>query len=248
VVALVTGLARRFVHIIEQALLAWFLLVMIVLGVTQVVLRKTGDSLLWADPAVRYSVLWIGFIAASVATREGRHISVDALSRFLAPRYARITAIIADLAAALITAILFVAASCAFLPSDPGVRLLAPLGWFLPDSLFSVWTEYLVGDDGAAFTITMGEHMVIPVAAWVATIVIPVSFSVISLRFLSRAVSGTLGREVPSGGEQVGAEELAAEAAPAVPDAVEREAPGQQLPEPRSGPPSGPQPPLAEGA
>ncbi len=201
--ALAPRLARRLIHGVEQALLAWFLLVMIVLGVTQVVLRKTGDSLLWADPAIRYSVLWIGFIAASVATREGRHISVDALSRFLAPRYARIAAVVADLAAAVITAILFLAATCAFLPPDPGTTLLAPFRWLLPGSVFAAWTEYLVGDDGVAFTIVLGEGIAIPVAAWLATIIIPVSFSVISLRFVSRAIAELRGREVARGGEQV---------------------------------------------
>lgn len=207
----------RLLHGAERAALAWFLLVMIVLGVAQVILRRFGAALLWADPAIRYSVLWIGFIAAAVATRHGRHISVDALSRFLPPRPARISAIVADAAAAAITAVLFVASTCAFLPAEAGARLLAPFGWFLPESIFATWLEYLVGDEGVAFVITLGPTVAWPVADWLASLVVPLTFSMISLRFFSRALLGILGVEVPRGGEEM--QVLDAEPPPAEPGA-----------------------------
>ncbi len=191
---------------------------MITLGVLQVVLRKMGASLIWADPAIRYSVLWIGFIAASVATRRGRHISVDALSRFLPAGPARVAEIVADLSAAAVTLLLFVATSCAFLPPDPGATLLAPISWVIPDSLFATWTDYLVGDEGIAFTIAVGDSFRLPVRDWVATLVVPVGFSLMSVRFAARAAMGIAGMEVEGGGEVADAADVS-EAANAVEEA-----------------------------
>jgi TRAP-type C4-dicarboxylate transport system permease small subunit len=57
---------------------------MILLAFVQVVLRnvfRTGIA--WADPALRHLVLWIGMVGASLATRQEKHISVDAVTRFL---------------------------------------------------------------------------------------------------------------------------------------------------------------------
>ena len=41
----------------------------------------TGLS--WGDPLVRYMVLWVGFIGASIATKEGRHINIDVFSQWV---------------------------------------------------------------------------------------------------------------------------------------------------------------------
>lgn len=69
---------------VEQLLVAVLLSLMIVVAFLQIVLRNvffTGLS--WGDPVVRYMVLWVGFIGASIATKEGRHINIDVLSRFV---------------------------------------------------------------------------------------------------------------------------------------------------------------------
>lgn len=58
--------------------------VMVVLSFVQVILRNVfSESLLWGEILLRHLVLWIGFIGAARATGEGRHISIDALTRFL---------------------------------------------------------------------------------------------------------------------------------------------------------------------
>lgn len=180
---------------LEQALLALFLFVMVSLGVIQVVLRQLNSALLWADPAIRYSVLWLGFIAATVATRKGRHISIDALSRFLGEGAQKISGVVADLTAAIVTAVLGIASICAFIPLDAWI--LAPARWFLPEP----WLDYLVGDDGVAFTITLGSWLEVPVAQWVASLVVPVSFLIMSARFLMRAGAGAMGHEVEHAAE-----------------------------------------------
>ena len=78
----------RFLGNVEDALLASVLGVMIVMATVQIVLRNVFDTgLLWADPMLRVSVLWIGMLGAMAATRDDRQISVDALSRFLPKRW-----------------------------------------------------------------------------------------------------------------------------------------------------------------
>ena len=68
---------------VEKFLVAAMLSVMILLAFLQIVLRNvfsTGIS--WADPLVRYLVLWVGFVGASLATKEGKHIIIDVFSRW----------------------------------------------------------------------------------------------------------------------------------------------------------------------
>jgi len=72
---------------IEFILLVIFLSTMVVLAFTQVVLRNLfGTGLLWADTVVRHLVIWGGFTAAAIATSEDRHISIDALTKFIPVR------------------------------------------------------------------------------------------------------------------------------------------------------------------
>ncbi len=60
---------------------------MVVIAFAQVILRNFfSTGLMWADELTRHLVLWVGFIAACVATREGRHINIDILSRSLSGR------------------------------------------------------------------------------------------------------------------------------------------------------------------
>jgi TRAP-type C4-dicarboxylate transport system permease small subunit len=92
---------------VEGWLLVLFLGVMVVFSFAQVVLRNIfGTGFLWADPLVRHMVLWVGFLGAAIATHEERHISIDALTKFLSPRWK---------AAATIAGQLFLAVVCLFL-------------------------------------------------------------------------------------------------------------------------------------
>ena len=50
----------------------------------QVVLRNVFDQgFLWGDIFLRHLVLWVGFIGASIATREEKHINIDVFSRLM---------------------------------------------------------------------------------------------------------------------------------------------------------------------
>lgn len=84
------GIARG-----EAALATLFLISMILAASVQAVFRNlTGmelewanpvlEQLTWVDPFLQKGTLWLAFLGASLATREGRHIGVDLLPR-LAP-------------------------------------------------------------------------------------------------------------------------------------------------------------------
>jgi len=69
---------------VEQTLIITFLGFMILLAFLQIFLRNFfATGLGWGDPLLRNLVLWIGFLGATLATREGKHINIDVVSRWL---------------------------------------------------------------------------------------------------------------------------------------------------------------------
>ncbi|MBW2489496.1 MAG: TRAP transporter small permease [Deltaproteobacteria bacterium] len=92
---------------IEKFTLTVMLSVMILLAFIQIVLRNVFSSgIAWGDPLVRYLVLWVGFVGASLATREGKHITIEVFSRWLSVRGNRYLRVISNLISALVCALL----------------------------------------------------------------------------------------------------------------------------------------------
>jgi TRAP-type C4-dicarboxylate transport system permease small subunit len=76
--------ADRIIDRWEQTLLTIFLGLMILIAFSQIVLRNLfSTGLTWGDALVRDLVLWVGFIGAAMATREGKHINIDLISRWV---------------------------------------------------------------------------------------------------------------------------------------------------------------------
>ncbi len=72
---------------IERLLLVAMLGTMVVLAFLQVILRTVFSvGFLWADPLLRYMVLWVGFLGAVLATHAERHFGIEFLNRFLSGR------------------------------------------------------------------------------------------------------------------------------------------------------------------
>ena len=68
---------------VEKFLIVVMLGVMILVAFLQIVLRNTlSTGVSWGDPLVRYLVLWVGFIGASLATKEEKHITIEVFSRW----------------------------------------------------------------------------------------------------------------------------------------------------------------------
>jgi len=80
---IISGIDRGLLKI-ENFLIIVLLSVMVLFAFSQVILRNVlSTGILWADIFLRHLVLWVGFIGASLATRESKHINIDILTRFV---------------------------------------------------------------------------------------------------------------------------------------------------------------------
>lgn len=90
-------------HRAEDALLAGLLGALLLVAVTQILLRWLVDGgLEWAEPVSRTGVLWLAMLGALGATRSHKHIAIDALPRLLPPALKRAAWAITQLAASLL--------------------------------------------------------------------------------------------------------------------------------------------------
>lgn len=97
---------RSVLHRIEDAILVGLLLMMIVMSVLQIFLRNLFESgISWSDVLVRVLVLWVGLVGAMAASRQGNHITIDLLNRYLPGRIKILTSFLVELFTALICSI-----------------------------------------------------------------------------------------------------------------------------------------------
>ncbi len=76
--------ADRLGRFVETGLLALVLGSMILLAAAQIAFRNLfGGGFPWADEALRIMVLWVAMLGSVAAGRDQRHVSIDALSRYL---------------------------------------------------------------------------------------------------------------------------------------------------------------------
>jgi len=77
----------RVVAGIEKLLLLLMVAGIVLLPLTQIILRMVGHGgFPWGHEVVRTLMLWIAFVGASLATAERRHITIDLVDRSLSPR------------------------------------------------------------------------------------------------------------------------------------------------------------------
>ena len=97
----------RALHRAEDLLLASLLGALLALALAQIGLRLFfASGLEWAEPVERMGVLWLALMGALGATRERRHIAIDALPRLLPPKLHRAAWAFTQLATAAICATL----------------------------------------------------------------------------------------------------------------------------------------------
>lgn len=98
------GKAGQLLHRFETYLLAVLLTTLLLVAVAQILLRMFFDTgFIWAEPVSRQGVLWLALLGALSATREKKHISIDALPRFMRPKMRQVVWTITQLGAAAIT-------------------------------------------------------------------------------------------------------------------------------------------------
>jgi C4-dicarboxylate transporter DctQ subunit len=135
---------------VEKHLVVVMLTVMILLAFLQIVLRNafsTGIS--WGDSLVRYLVLWVGFIGASLATKEGKHITIEVFSGWFSGISVLYLKMIAHLVSAFICGLLTMA------------------GW-----------TFVLNEA------QMGSSTFLKIPVWIPQVIIPVTFALMTLRFL----------------------------------------------------------------
>ncbi len=98
--------AQMILYRVEDSILVGLLLLMITLAVLQIFLRNLFDTgIVWSDVLVRILVLWVGLLGAMVASRQGNHINIDILDRFLPERAKVVVSFVVEVFTAFICAI-----------------------------------------------------------------------------------------------------------------------------------------------
>jgi TRAP-type C4-dicarboxylate transport system permease small subunit len=72
---------------VEKILVVVFLSSLMLTAFLQIILRNFfASGISWGDVLIRYLVLWVAFIGAALATREGKHINMEVFSRWISNR------------------------------------------------------------------------------------------------------------------------------------------------------------------
>lgn len=95
--ALDKGVAR-----LETAALVVVVAVLLVIAFVQVVLKLCGLGIQWLEMLSRWLVLWVGFLGGAVASHQGRHITIDVISRFAKGKTRRLLGVVINAVAAVL--------------------------------------------------------------------------------------------------------------------------------------------------
>lgn len=95
---------ERFGRAAETWLIVALLGGLIVFASAQIVLRNFFSiGLTWGDGLTRLTVLWLALLGALAASREGRHVTMGAVTRWLPLRWQTGVRVAADLFAAVVS-------------------------------------------------------------------------------------------------------------------------------------------------
>lgn len=139
----------RFGRILENTALVVLLFGMMLLAVGQIVLREVfATGFVWADELVKLILLWLAMVGSIAASRDDRHIRIDALSHLLPPLAVRLSRIVVDVFAACVCGVI-------------------------------AWHSYRY----LKLEIEFAETVLIDVPMWIAHLIVPLTFALITYRF-----------------------------------------------------------------
>ena len=119
------------------------------LAVGQIVLRELfSTGFVWADELIKLMVLWLAMVGSIAASRDNRHIRIDALSHILPETAIKLTRIAVDIFAAIVCAVI-------------------------------AWHTYRY----LQLEIEFEDTVLIDVPAWIAHLIVPLAFALVSYRF-----------------------------------------------------------------
>ena len=146
-----SALARleRFGRLAENAALVVLLGSLVLLAVGQIILREVFETGFFrADELIKLLVLWLAMVGSIAATRDNRHIRIDALSHLLPDNVVTAIRLFVDIFAAVVCGV---------------------VAW-------QAW-RYL------QLEIEFENTVLINVPAWIAHIIVPGAFALMSYRF-----------------------------------------------------------------
>lgn len=101
------ALLEKLGRVAEDTALVVLLGSMIIMAVTQIVLRQFfDDSIEWADEFIKIVVLWLAMVGSVAAARDNRHIRIDVLSHVLPDKLVVLSRIVVDLFAAAVCVVI----------------------------------------------------------------------------------------------------------------------------------------------
>lgn len=99
-----------FLYKFQKNFLIVIFLALLLISFIQVVLRLFFNyGIESADSIIRYLVMWVGFLGASLATYKERHINIDVASQFFKKINRRIVNLIINLVSFIICILFFIA-------------------------------------------------------------------------------------------------------------------------------------------
>jgi TRAP-type C4-dicarboxylate transport system permease small subunit len=171
-VQLITKLDRVFAKA-EEILLALLLVGMVILAALQVLLRNIWNtSIDWADTTLQNATLLLGLLGAAVATSEGRHLTIDIVSRLLGSRTKLLLKVVIGAFCVLLCAILAKGGWTTYRVNFEQWLVNIPAGWGIGQSLKQ---ELLEGN----------------IPQWLSQVMLPLGYALIGFHFLLRLVRDT---------------------------------------------------------
>ncbi len=168
----------------EDGILGVALLLMALIPVVELVGRTLfGIGIPGATEYLQHLTLWIGFLGAVLATREGKHLKIVAATNWLPPGVIRVVDYLGAFISAAVCAGLFAASLQLVVAEAPG--LPSWTAQIIPDFV-ERWLDPFGLFDDVGFT-TVGGW--IPI--WVAEAIMPFGFAVMAIRFILHASKRT---------------------------------------------------------
>jgi TRAP-type C4-dicarboxylate transport system permease small subunit len=147
---------ERFGRLAENAALVILLATLVLLAVGQIILREVFETGFFrADELIKLLVLWLAMVGSIAATRDNRHIRIDALSHLLPDGAVTAIRLFVDVFAAIVCGV---------------------IAW-------QAW-RYL------QLEIEFEDTVLINVPAWLAHVIVPGAFALMSYQFAVAVVKG----------------------------------------------------------
>lgn len=150
-------------------------------GVLQLMLKLLPNVSTWGADVALACMLWVGFLGASLATYEKRHLALEMAEKIWPPRMYRYVR-----AFAMLTAV----AVCVFL------LYLSYHSLFGHTGHYTDWAKERAAHHPIPTGMRLsGANTNIPV--WFIFLIFPYTFGMMAIRFLGTAVAAAMGRESP---------------------------------------------------